>query len=54
MIACRRGWSTLLHSPRPCETCPVAAVTVSSDVATNDIRLSLWDGEAAVLDEDGL
>jgi len=37
---------------RPGETCPVAAVTASSNVAANDIRLARLDGELVVLDED--
>jgi hypothetical protein len=40
---------TLLHPPRPGETCPIAAVTASKDVAHNGIRLA--DGEVVVLDE---
>ena len=42
---------TLLYPTRPGETCPVAAVNASSDVAATDIRLSLLDGEVVVLDE---
>jgi hypothetical protein len=45
---------TLFHPPRPCETCPVAAVTASSDVAVTEIRLTLSNGEVVVLDEDAL
>ena len=42
---------TLLYPMRPGETCPVAAVNASSDVAARDIRLALPDGEVVVLDE---
>jgi hypothetical protein len=42
---------TLLYPTRPGETCPVAAVSASSDAAGKEIRLSLVDGEAVVLDE---
>jgi hypothetical protein len=45
---------TLLHPPLPGETCPVAAVTASSDVAAAEIRVALADGEVVVLDEDEL
>jgi hypothetical protein len=43
---------TLLYPTRPGETCPLAAVNASTDVAARDIRLSLLDGKVAVLDED--
>ena len=42
---------TLLYPTRPGESCPVAAVDASSDVAATEIRLSLVDGEVVVLDE---
>jgi hypothetical protein len=45
---------TLLYPTQPGKTCPVASVDASSDVAANDIRLSLLDGEAIVLVEDEL
>ncbi len=45
---------TLLYPTRSGETCPLAAVNASSDVAARDIRLSLLDGKVAVLDEDTL
>ena len=41
----------LLYPTQPGESCPVAAVDASSDVAATDIRLALPDGEVAALDE---
>jgi hypothetical protein len=46
--------ATLLHPPRPGETCPVAAVNVSTDVAAMEVRLILSDSEVVVLDENEL
>jgi len=43
--------TTLLYPPRTGETCPVTAVTASTDAAATEIRLALADGEVVVLDE---
>jgi hypothetical protein len=43
--------ATLLYPTRPGETCPVASVSASSDVAATGIRVALADGEVAALDE---
>jgi len=45
---------TLLYPTQPGETCPVAAVDASSDVAAKEIRVELSGGEVVALDEDAL